>query len=203
MSPLRRGRLLGGALLVLLTGLAAVPYVPGRDLARFVWFDVCQRLAPRVRISGPVVIIDVDGKSLAHYGQWPWPRTLLARLIDRVAAADPAAIGIDIVMPEADRLSPQRLPELIPTIGGELAIRLAELPSNDAVLAQALRDRPMVLGVAGVSGTVEAAARTPGRAAPLRVVGGDPAPFLRRFDAMLRTLDEIDRTAVGHGLLNV
>jgi serine phosphatase RsbU (regulator of sigma subunit) len=203
MSPLRRGRLLGGALLVLLTGLAAVPYVPGRDLARFVWFDVCQRLAPRVRISGPVVIIDVDGKSLAHYGQWPWPRTLLARLIDRVAAADPAAIGIDIVMPEADRLSPQRLPELIPTIGGELAIRLAELPSNDAVLAQALRDRPMVLGVAGVTGTVEAAARTPGRAAPLRVVGGDPAPFLRRFDAMLRTLDEIDRAAVGHGLLNV
>ena len=190
-------------LLILLTAVTAAPYVPGRDLVRYVWFDACQRLAPRARISGPVLIVDVDGKSLTRHGQWPWPRTLLARLIDRLAAAGPAAIGLDIVMPEADRLSPQGLPALIPSIGGELAARLAELPSNDTVFAQALHDRPVVLGVAGVDGTAETAARTPVRATPARVVGGDPAPFLRRFDALLRTLEQIDRAAAGHGLLNV
>ncbi|HXD95309.1 MAG TPA: CHASE2 domain-containing protein [Candidatus Acidoferrum sp.] len=203
MSPLRQGRLLGVVLLILLTAVTAAPYVPGRDLVRYVWFDACQRLAPRARISGPVLIVDVDGKSLTRHGQWPWPRTLLARLIDRLAAAGPAAIGLDIVMPEADRLSPQGLPALIPSIGGELAARLAELPSNDTVFAQALHDRPVVLGVAGVDGTAETAARTPVRTTPARVVGGDPAPFLRRFDALLRTLEQIDRAAAGHGLLNV
>ncbi len=203
MSPLRQGRLLGVALLVLLTAVVAAPYVPGRDLVRYVWFDACQRLAPRARVSGPVVIVDVDGTSLARHGQWPWPRTLLARLVDRLIAAHPAAIGIDIIMPEADRLSPQRLPALIPTIGSDLAARLAELPSNDAVFAGALRDRPIVLGVAGVDGAGHGAASAPARTAPVRVVGGDPAPFLRRFDTALRTIDEIDRAAAGHGLLNV
>jgi serine phosphatase RsbU (regulator of sigma subunit) len=203
MSPLRRGRLLGAVLLALLTAVAAAPGVPGRDLVRYVWFDVCQRLAPRVRVSGPVVIVDVDGQSLARHGQWPWPRTLLARLVDRLVEAGPAAIGLDIVMPEADRLSPQRLPALIPAIGADLAARLAALPSNDAVFAQSLRDRPIVLGVAGVDGLGEAAVRPPVRMTPARVVGGDPARALRSFDAMLRSRDEIDRAAAGHGLLNV
>ena len=36
--------------------------------------------APRERVSAPAVIVDVDEASLARYGQWPWPRTLLARL---------------------------------------------------------------------------------------------------------------------------
>lgn len=203
MSPLRRGRLLGVLLLVLLTVVTAAPYVRGRELVRYVWFDACQRLAPRARVSAPVVIVDVDGPSLARHGQWPWPRTVLARLVDRLAGTNPAAIGIDVLMPEADRLSPQRLPALIPAIGGDLAARLAALPSNDAVLAEALRGRPIVLGVAGVDAASEGTARGLARTAPVRSVGGDPAPFLRRFDAALRTLDEIDQTAAGRGLLNV
>ncbi len=203
MTPLRQGRLLGVALLVVLAAVTAAPYVPGRDLLRFTWFDACQRLAPRARLSAPVVIVDVDGKSLARYGQWPWPRTLLARLLDRLLAAEPAAVGIDIVMPEPDRFSPGSLPALIPAIEPDLAARLRALPSNDAVFAGALRGRPIVLGVAGVDGGGENTARVPARAAPTRAVGGDPAPHLKRFDALLRTLDEIDRAAAGHGLLNV
>jgi adenylate cyclase len=91
---------------------------------------------------------------------------------------------------------------MIPAIDAELAARLGALPSNDAVLAAALRDRPIVLGVAGVNGG-EAATRVPPRSPPLRARGGDPTPFLRTFDARLRTLEEIDRAAIGHGLLNV
>jgi adenylate cyclase len=202
MSPLRQGRLLGVGLLVVLTVATALPSVPGRALLQFVWFDLCQNLAPRTRLSAPVVIVDIDGKSLTQHGQWPWPRTLLARLVDRLIDGDAAAIGIDIVMPEADRMSPQFLPRAIPSIDPELAARLAALPSNDAVLAAALRDRPIVLGVAGVNGGGETATRVPPRAPPLRARGGNPAPFLTTFDARLRILDEIDRAAVGHGLLN-
>jgi adenylate cyclase len=203
MPPLRLGRVLGGALLLLLTAVAAAPAVPGRDLARYAWFDACQWLAPRARVSSPVVIVDVDGPSLARHGQWPWPRTLLAQLLDRIVDADPAAIGLDIVMPEADRLSPQRLPALIPAMGRELASQLAALPSNDTVFARALRDRPIVLGMAGIDGGGEVARRPTARTAPVRTIGGDPEPHLRSFEALLRTLEEIDRAAPGHGLLNV
>jgi adenylate cyclase len=203
MSPLRRGRLLGAALLALLTALAAPPTLRGRDLLRFAWFDALQRLAPRARVSAPVVIVDVDEASLARHGQWPWPRTLLAELVRRLAAADPAAIGLDIVMAEEDRLSPKRLPALLPAIGPDLAARLAELPSNDTVLARAIRGRPIVLGVAGVARAGNGVARAVGRMTPTRVVGHDPGPFLPGFEALLGALDEIDRAAAGRGLLDV
>jgi serine phosphatase RsbU (regulator of sigma subunit)/CHASE2 domain-containing sensor protein len=203
MSPLRRGRVVGVVVLISMVAVMVVPGIPGRELLRFAWFDALQRVLPRERVSGPVVIVEVEGKSLARYGQWPWPRTLLASLIDRVLKADAAAVGIDIVMPEADRLSPQYLPRLIPAIDRELAARLAALPSNDTVLATAIHDRPVVLGVAGVNGgTGEAIQHAPARAAPLRAVGGDPATYLWRYDGMFRSIDEVDRAAMGHGLLN-
>lgn len=201
-ARLRQGRLLGGVLLVALLALDAAHDLPGVGALRFAWFDICQRLAPRVRQSAPVVIVEVDDASLARHGQWPWPRTQLALLIERLAEARPAAIGLAFVMPEPDRLSPGNLPQLIPSIGRDLAVRLGALPSNEWRLAEALRDRPVVLGVAAVGGSGTRASAA-GRIAPVRVVGADPTPFLRPYDAMLRSVEEIDRAAAGHGLLNV
>ena len=186
VSPLRKGRLVGFLLVVVLAAACAMPYVPGLNTLRLSWFDVCQRASPRVRASGPVVIVDVDDRSLAAHGQWPWPRTLLAALFERIAAGTPAAIGLDVVMPDQDRLSPQRLPALIRTIGPDLAAQLAALPSNDAVLAAAIRGRPVVLATAGVDKIAEPGSRPPGRMVPVRSVGGDPAPLppaLRRHAA--------------------
>lgn len=71
-------------------------------------FDTYQRLAPRVVDLYPAVIVDIDDRSMAVLGQWPWPRTLIARLVEAVARLDPLAIGFDIIMPESDRLSPAR-----------------------------------------------------------------------------------------------
>ncbi|HJV57822.1 MAG TPA: CHASE2 domain-containing protein, partial [Methylomirabilota bacterium] len=86
-----------------------VPEMPGLRLLRLASFDAYQALAPRVPRSAPVVIVAIDEESLRRYGQWPWPRSWLGRLVTRVSAARPAAIGIDIFMPEVDRLSPGRI----------------------------------------------------------------------------------------------
>ena len=64
-------------------------------------------------------------RSLVRRGQWPWPRTVLARLIEKIAEAEPAVIGVDIVMSEPDRLSPGRLVEVAPQIGADVIERLA------------------------------------------------------------------------------
>src|SRR4051794_26915829 len=48
-----------------------------------------------------VVIVAVDDASLKELGRWPWSRALMARLIDTIAAADPAVIGIDVIQSEA------------------------------------------------------------------------------------------------------
>ena len=50
------------------------------QLLRFKVFDSFQQITPRKDSNQPVVIIDLDDESLAALGQWPWPRTLIAKL---------------------------------------------------------------------------------------------------------------------------
>jgi adenylate cyclase len=188
-------------LIALLLGLY-LPPVPAFGLLRATAFDTYQSLYPRVPRQLPVVIVAIDEESLREYGQWPWPRTWLARIVGTVAAARPAAIGINILMPESDRLSPTRLPDLVAGMDADMAQRLSRLPGNDAVLAAAIRGRPVVLGIAGLEGRGREAA-TAVRHAPVRSTGGDPAPFLRRFEGALRSVDEIDGAGGGHGLTSV
>ena len=189
--------LLAALLLVML-----LPPPPWLRMLRATAFDTYQSLYPRVPRSAPVVIVAIDEESLREYGQWPWPRTWLARIVGAVAAARPAAIGMAILMPEPDRLSPARLPEMVTGMDADMTQRLSRLRGNDAVLAEAIRGRPVVLGIAGLDGQGPEAATTV-RHAPVRSTGGDPAPFLRHFETTLHSVDEIDRAAVGHGLTNV
>jgi CHASE2 domain-containing sensor protein len=52
--------------------------------------------------SDNVVIVAIDPQSLAKIGSWPWPRSVHAKLIDRLTSAGVRGIGIDITMAEAD-----------------------------------------------------------------------------------------------------
>ena len=63
-------------------------------------FDAYQRLSPRVfDPSLPVRVVDIDEDSLKAIGQWPWPRTVLADLVDKLTSGGAVAIGFDIVFP--------------------------------------------------------------------------------------------------------
>ena len=165
------------------------------------WIDACHYLSPRTRQSAPAIIVEIDEPSLARHGQWPWPRTLLAQLVDRIAASRPAAIGLDFVLPEADRLSPERLRETLAGMDAELAERLARLKRNDAVLAEAVARAPVVLGVAGMPDRDPLAPRL-GRRTPVHQRGGDAARFVLPYLAAVRSIDELQAAAAGHGLLN-
>ena len=196
------GRPLGVLLLLLLLAALAVPEVPGLRLLRLAGFDAYQALAPRVPRSAPVVIVTIDEESLRRYGQWPWPRTWLARLVARLAEARPAAIGLDVLMPEPDRLSPGRLAGILEGLDPVVTRKLAGMPSNDAVLAEALRGRPVVLAVAGVD-VPEAVSLAERGVSPVRAFGGDPARFVPRFEGGLHSIAPIEAAAAGRALVSV
>ena len=168
------------------------PLPPLRLLA-FDWYQV--RL-PRVQRSAPTVIIAVDDESLARIGQWPWPRDTIARLVDRIAARQPAAIGIDLLFTEPDRSSPERVAEALREREPAIADQLSKLPSNDTLLIESLKRAPTVLGVAGIE-----RARDPRRVRTITARADETTP-LQRYAGVLQSLPEIHRAARGHGLLN-
>jgi adenylate cyclase len=53
-------------------------------------------------VSDQVVIVAIDEPSLKREGRWPWPRTRLAKLVDKLTESGAAVIGIDLLFPEKD-----------------------------------------------------------------------------------------------------
>jgi adenylate cyclase len=96
--------------------------------------------------AGQCVIVDIDDKSLAELGQWPWPRTVMADLLCKVASGKPTVIGMDMVFAEPDRLSPRRFAaELAQATGVQIELPEDSL-DNDVALGEAIDGLPVVLG---------------------------------------------------------
>jgi serine phosphatase RsbU (regulator of sigma subunit)/CHASE2 domain-containing sensor protein len=195
-----RGRPLGIVVLAALLACTFLPFPPAIGL-RLALFDAYQNLKPRRLQALPASIVAIDEKSLSQIGQWPWPRTVVARIVGEIARAGPAAIGIDVLFPEPDRMSPQQTAALVEQVDPALARKLRALPGNDALLARAIGRAPVVLGMAGLD--ERAASSRRGRTAPFVFRGGDPRPFIRGFASSLRSLAVLDEAASGHALLSV
>ena len=163
-------------------------------------FDGYQRLFPRERKSAPATIVEIDERSLAALGQWPWPRTQVAQLVESIAAHEPAAIGFDLLFPESDRFSPAAVAHLVPDLPTDLAARLQAVPGNDARLARAMRAARVVVAVAGLEARDERF-RSPPAAAPV-LVRSVPPPSLRHFPGHLANVPLIEQAAAGRGLIS-
>ena len=194
-----RPRSVGAFLVIALAGLHLLADTPIQSWLQNAWFDAYQIMMPRQRVSAPAVVIAVDEKSLAQFGQWPWPRTLIARVFDRLAEYRPLAVGVDVIFAEPDRLSPGAIAENNPHVGHALALQLKGLVSNDDVLAAAFRRLPVVLGVAGLNERGGSAAP---RSTAVFWMQGDPLPYLWHFPSALSSIKPIDDAATSRALLS-
>jgi adenylate cyclase len=102
-------------------------------------FDFYQRLRGRQTVARPVIIVDIDEASLKDIGQWPWPRTIVADLVTQLAQLGAAAIAFDVIFAEPDRMSPSVAATSFRNLDEETRDKLRNLPSNDEVLAEAIR----------------------------------------------------------------
>ncbi|MPY76712.1 MAG: CHASE2 domain-containing protein [Alphaproteobacteria bacterium] len=167
-------------------------------------FDMYQRLSPRPAADAPVVIVDIDEKSLDAYGQWPWPRSLVAQLIGEMGKAGVSVVGFDVVFSEYDRLSPGAVADSFDSLDEASRRALAALPSNEAVMAEAMRKLPTVLGQVGLQTALPAGHRTTEIRSPFRAeAGGDPRPFLQRYIGLLPNVPELEAAAAGHGIFSI
>ena len=118
-----------------------------------------------------ILLVEIDDASLAAIGRWPWPRSVHAAAIDRIAAAHPAAIGYDVLFLEP-------APD-----DAVLATSIARARTVFLPILPALTD-----GGSAITGVVEPERQPPTAiAAAVRGLGGvdvavDDDGVVRRFD---------------------
>ena len=161
-------------------------------------FDLVERVWPRAADSARVAIIDIDEKSLARYGQWPWSRHKVAELLRRIAQGKPRVVGIDIIFADRDRLSPDEIARELPGLPPALADALAQLPPSDRDLAEAIAAVPTVLSFAP-SHEEMARNSAPLRLAPIRQAGDDPTPFLKSYKSLVQSQPDLRAAALAAG----
>jgi signal transduction histidine kinase len=162
-------------------------------------FDAYQRLAPQGRLAPQIVVVDIDDESLRRIGQWPWRRDQLARLIDHAAGA--RVVGLDILLTEPDRLSPEALLADWPNLAPAIKEAVSALPQPDAILARSMAAVPVVLAAA--ASTLEDDRPTPPVATtPIFEAGDDPRPGLPRYGSVAWPLPDYVTAARGIGLVS-
>jgi len=162
-------------------------------------FDTLQRLLPReIYAEDPVVIIDIDDRSLAEIGQWPWSRNQLAKLTNQAYAA--AALGFDIVFAESDRTNPQNFISSYP-LNEDLKKELSALPSNDELFSQAIANHgTVVLGQAlNNKNNIK-----PSKAKFGLVTQGDnPKQFITNYSGIQNNIQQLESSAAGVGSMSI
>jgi adenylate cyclase len=96
---------------LVITLLSAALYIYKPEFFHFLDYKIYDTF---LRSAGPTqggraptnpVIVDIDEKSLARFGQWPWPRYRIGLLLDKIREMGASSIGMDMFFPEADRTS--------------------------------------------------------------------------------------------------
>jgi len=205
LSFARHGRKLLYPLFV--TGLLALFVAVGVSNPFFVQsirllaFDGLQKLAPRAYdIRQPVRVVDIDDKSLEKLGQWPWPRTVMGSLIQKIGEAGAASITTDIMYAEPDRTSLVRYTKGLETDKAQQVAALIGGPlDNDAAFAAIIKQLPVVLGTVLIN---DGNPQKPTQKSGFAVAGDNPKPFLHGFAGVLRNLPELEAAASGLGATN-
>ena len=190
--------------LALLIGLAALRIADPAAIEelRVRTFDTFQVIDPRVKTAKPVAIVDIDEKSLAKLGQWPWSRTRIADLITNLTKLGAVVVAFDIVFAEPDRLNPDVAADTIRNLDEDTRAKLRALPSNDQIFADAMRRSHVVLGESGLPYVLSEYDNTLPLTG-LAMLGEEPQPFLLNFPGLLRNIHVLEQAAAGRGLFTI
>ncbi len=202
--------LASGRLLLALPGIVATLILLGLHIAEVpavrqlgnLLFDTYQRAYPRVYKDAPVRVVDIDDETLKRLGQWPWPRTDVARLTKALTDAGASAIAFDIVFSESDRTSPARIAKMLadsPDAHGSFDA-VARMTDHDVLFARQLAASP---AIPGFFLTRDANAARPEQKAGIAVLGSPVDGALPGFKGAIVPLPLLSKAAAGAGFVSI
>lgn len=177
-------------------------------------FDFFQQMKPREippPERKPVTIIDLDEKSLGEVGQWPWPRNILAQLVENLMKMGAVVVAFDIVFAEPDRMNPSAIADALKGLDEDTKNKIRQFKSNDEIFAETIKRSRVVLGQSTVENELEGVRLPPvKKSIAIRKYGPnvpDPLDLLPSFPALVRNVPIIEQAAAGrfggHGIFSI
>ena len=161
-------------------------------------FDFFQNISPRESISSDaVIVIDIDEKSLQEIGQWPWPRSVLGKLVDKTYLS--ASLGFDIVFAEFDRTGSKELKKQYKD-NPSLQNILNEVPDNDDIFARSIKNHGRVVLGSIPSNSLDNSFKSK---FGLIEQGDNPRKFLQKYSGIQTNLNNLDNSAQGIGSMSI
>ena len=163
-------------------------------------FDLYQKVFPLEKRETDVIIIDIDEKSLGKFGQFPWSRSVFAKIIENVSASNPKVIGFDIFFSEKDKQSPEEIIKAYSLIPQDVS-ELQNIKGHDEIFREQLEKSKSVIAVLGSSVSSHG---THDRSPKARFLskGGDPKNFTYSYPYSIGSLEKLEKSAKGLGSIS-
>ena len=163
-------------------------------------FDLYQKVFVEKKSDSDVVIIDIDETSLGKFGQFPWSRSVFAKIIDQVETSNPKVIGFDIFFTEKDKQSPEEIIKSYGLIPSDIA-DLQKLKGHDDVFAEKLKSAKTVTAVLGSNVPSHSNYDRKAKAKFLSK-GGDPKEFTYSYPYSIGSLEKLEKEVQGLGSIS-
>ena len=162
-------------------------------------FDLYQKIFAEEKKS-EVVIIDIDEQSLGKFGQFPWNRTVFAKILDQLNTSNPKAIGFDIFFTEKDKQSPDEIIKSYNLIPSDVS-ELQNLKGPDDLFAEKLKDSKSVIAVLGSNVPSHSNYDRKAKARFLSK-GGEPKQFTYSYPFSIGSLEKLEKNVQGLGSIS-
>ena len=165
----------------------------------FINYDFYQKVFNRGQVKD-VTIVDIDEKSIAKVGQFPWRRDIYSKILYNLNQHSPRAIAFDIVFSEEDRQNPQDLLSQLQKESDQFIN--VEVPNTNKIFIDSLKQSKVVLPILGEPKDNFVKNNSKPK---LRVIakGDNPKNFIYKYKNKITSLEEINNAASGIGSISL
>ena len=160
-----------------------------------------QKVFPLKKKDSDVIIIDIDEKSLSKFGQFPWNRSIFAKIIENVDSTNPKAIGFDVFFSEKDKQSPEEIIKSYNILANDVINYLVNIKGHDERFRQQLENSKSVLAVLGSNVSSHGSYDRKAKARFLSK-GGNPNQFTYNYPYSIGSLEKLEKSAKGLGSIS-
>ena len=165
------------------------------ETLRYKTWDYFQIIDPREKISDSVTVVNITEADLKKYGQWPWPRHIMAILNAKIVDSGAALVNYNILFAEPDRMSGSEYLKSMP-MNNELREQLnGVLLDTDEIFAISLEASNTIL-MMSVKNDIDNVLPT----ATQIIEKGDPRPWIYEYGGIVPPTQKLSAKAKGIGV---